>query len=242
MVAAGDDAHGQVDAFGHQQVRCGDQRFGVGSVVEHFQFAVVHINAGVPADVGPGDEFQHLPGGDPQAGTQAGCPLENVVVGGDGVHRHQAAHGGTGDDGVLPVGKGAVVFVNVWLQLTHHPIHVYASLAPDLAQFGILVADGRVLDEAAVALGVAFHADDDQVFFAFGHVFVHAPGFAEGGILVEEDIVPVEHIHDGIPALGFFFVRFRQIDVSPPRSVTGQPGNGNIPLFNHEPILLCADL
>ena len=55
--------------LGHQQVGGGNQRLGIGDVVEHLQLAVVHIDAGVPPDVGTGNHFQHLAAGNPKAGA-----------------------------------------------------------------------------------------------------------------------------------------------------------------------------
>ena len=238
MGAAGHDPHGQVHPLGHQQVGGGNQRLRVGGVVKHFQLAIVHVDAGIPPDVGPGDHFQHLAGGNPEAGAQAGGPLEHMVVGGHGVHGHQPAHGGTGNDGVAAVGQGAVILVDVGLQLLDHPVHVNIALAPNFSQGGIFVVQGGVLHQAAVPLVVAFHGHDDQVFLALHHEFVHAPGFAVGGILVEKHIVPIEHIHHGIAAVGIFFIGFRQIDVSGAGGISGQFGNGHIPLFDHDPDLL----
>ena len=212
----------------------GDQRLCVGGVVEHFQLAVVHINAGVPPDVGPGDHFQHLAGGDPQAGAETGGPLEDVVVGGDAVQRHQPAHGGTGDDGIAPVGEGAVVFVDVGLEHLDHPVHIHIALAPDFSQGAVLIVQGGVLHQTAVALVVAFHRHDDQVLFAFLHEFVHTPGLAVGGVLVEEYVVAVEHVHHGIAAVSLRFIGLWKVKIRGSFGVAGQLGNGNIPLFNHE--------
>ena len=82
------------------------------------------------------------------------------------VHRHtiqgnEAAHGGTGDDGILPVRQGAVGFVNVGLQLLHHPVHHHAALTLDVTVLGIGVGHGCVLHKTAVAFMVALHGNDN---------------------------------------------------------------------------------
>ena len=115
MGAAGDDPQGQIHPLGQQQMSRGNHGLLSRRVVEHFQLAVVHVDQGIPADVRPGDKLQHLARGHPQAGRQAGTPLENVVVHRHAVQGNEAAHGGTGKDGVLPVRQGAVGFVDVGL-------------------------------------------------------------------------------------------------------------------------------
>ena len=221
MAAAGDHPQGQIHPLGQQQLGGGNQRLGVAGVVEHFQFAIVHINAGVRTDAGSCHNVQHFPAGNPETGAQAGCTLEHLVINGCAIQRHQPAHGGTGDDGVAPVGQGAVVRIDEGLQLLDHPVHVHISLAANFAQGGVFIAQGGVFNDALVAIVVAFHGYNDELFFAFLHVFVHAPGFSEGSVLIKKNVVPVEHIHHGIAPLGLPFVAFRQIKVDVAGGVTG---------------------
>ena len=77
MGAAGNDAERQVHALGQQHVGYGDQRLRRGGVVEHLLAAVVHVDAGVVFALRLGDHLDHLGGGHPQAGGQAGRALEN---------------------------------------------------------------------------------------------------------------------------------------------------------------------
>ena len=93
------------------------------------------------------------------------------------------------------------------------PVHVHIALAFDLAVLGVQVGQGGVFDETLVALVVAFHSHDDQLLFGFDHIVVHAPGFAIGGVLVEEHIVAVEHIHDGVAFIGVFVIGCGKINV-----------------------------
>ena len=207
-------------------------------VVEHFQLAVVHIDGGIPADMGPGHKFQHLARGHPQAWGQTGRPLENMVVGRHAVQGFQAAHGGTGNDGVLPVRQGAVIFIDIRFEGIDHPVHHHVSLAPDLAMLGIFIGHGSVLNQAAVALVVALHGHNDQVLGILLQILGHAPGFTEGGILVKEYIVPVEHIHDGIPLVRVLVIVLRQPDIGPAGRVPGQLRQRHIPFINHCSFLL----
>ena len=183
--------------------------------------------------MGTGHHFQHLSGADPQAGGQACRPLEYVVVGAHPIKGHQAPHGGAGQDGVQPVGKGAVVFVDVGLESVHHPVHHNVALAPDFAVLGVGIGDGCVFDEAAVALMVALHGHHDQLLAALLQELVHAPGFSEGGVLVKKHVVSVKHIHDGIALLLLFLIGIRKIDIGLSGHISGQLGNDNIPFFDH---------
>ena len=79
MIAAWYNPQGKIYPFCHQQVGGGDHGFRIGGMVEDLQFAIVHVDAGIPADSGPGDHFQHLSRGDPQAGAEARRPLEYMV-------------------------------------------------------------------------------------------------------------------------------------------------------------------
>ena len=181
----------------------------------------------------PGYHFQHLAGGHPQAGRQACAPLENVVVYRHAVQRHQSAHGRTGDDGVASVRQGSVVFVDIWLEFVDHPVQHDAALALDSSVLGILVGHRGILNQSAVALVIALHTHDNQLLAAFLHVVVHAPGLAEGGILVKEYVVTVEHVHHGVTPIRVFLVGLRQIDIRPAGGIPGELGNGDIPFDNH---------
>ena len=202
-------------------------------MVGHFIFPVVHVDGRVRTDTRLGDQLHHLSRRDPKAWGQAGRPLENGIVGRRAVQRHQAAHGGTRENGVSPVGQGAEMLVDVGLQLIYHPVHGGAAPAPDLPQLGIFKGHRGILRQPAVALMVALHAYDDQLLSGALHVVVHAPGFAEGRVLVKENVMPVEHVHDGIPPVGFFVVAFRKIDVRSAGGIPGQLGDGHIPFDNH---------
>ena len=233
MIAAGDDPQRQIHPLGQQQVGGGDHGFRGGGMIEHFVFAVVHINGGVPADVGPGYHFQNLAGADPQTGGQAGASLEGVVVNRYTIEGDETAHGRTGNNGILPVGKGAVVFIDIGLQLLHQPVHGDAAFSLDVSVLGIGIDEGCVFHKTAVALVVALNAYNNQFFLAFLHIFCHAPGFSVGGIFVKENVVAVKHIHNGVTLVFVFLVGFGQTDINPPRLFTGKLGNGYFPFLNH---------
>ena len=238
MGAAGDHPHSQVHPLGQKQMGRGDHGLFIGRVVEDLQSAVVHIDRGIPADMGPGYHLQHPAGADPKAGAQAGRPLEHVIVGAHRIQSDQTAHGGAGDDGIHPVREGPIVLVDVGLQGLDQPVHIDIALALDLAVLGVLISEGGILDQALVALVVALHTDDDQFLLALLHEAVHAPGFSEGGILIEKDIVSVEHIHDGVALLRFLLIGGRKVDICFSGLLPGKFWNGNVPLF--DPVALSS--
>ena len=125
------------------------------------------------------------------------------------------------------------MLVDVGLQLIYHPVHGDAAPAPDFPQLGIFKGHGGILRQPAVALMVALHTHDNELLSGALHVVVHAPGLAEGRVLVKENVMPVEHVHDGIPPVGFFVVAFRKIDVRSAGGIPGQLGDGHIPFDNH---------
>ena len=233
MVTVGDNPQGQIHPLGHEQVGRGNDGLFVGDVVENLQVTVVQVYGGIPADMGSGNHLQNLAGADPQAGTQTGGPLEDVVVGTHGIQGHQTSHGGTGYDGVFSVGKGAVVGVNIGLQGVYQPVHVETALALDFSQLGILKMKGGILDQTAVSFVVALYTHDDQLLFALFHIGVHSPGLAVCGILVKEHVMTVKHIHDRIAFVGFFFIGFGKIDIGPAGLVAGQLRNDYIPFLYH---------
>jgi hypothetical protein len=100
-------------------------------MIEHFLTAVVHVNAGIPADVGSGNDLQHLAGADPQAGRKAGTPLEDVIVHRGAIKSHQAAHRRAADDGIEPIRQGTVFGVDFWLECVDQPVHIDSSSALD---------------------------------------------------------------------------------------------------------------
>lgn len=94
MISTGDDPQCQVYPLGQQQVCGRDHGFLCGNMIEHLILAVIHINCGIPADMGPGYHFQNLARGNPQARGQARGPLENMVEGGFGEHSEVAFFNG----------------------------------------------------------------------------------------------------------------------------------------------------
>ena len=68
MGAAGNNAESKVHPLCQQQMGGGDQCLRICGMVEHLLAAVIHIDTGIPADMGSGNHFQHLAGADPQAG------------------------------------------------------------------------------------------------------------------------------------------------------------------------------
>ena len=80
---------------------------------------------------------------------------------------------------------------------------------------------------------VALHGDDDQLFVRLVQILPHAPGLPIGGVLVEEYIVPVKHVHHAIAALGVGLIGFRQVDISPARRIAGQLRDRKLPFSNH---------
>ena len=72
---------------------------------------------------------------------------------------------------------------------------------------------------------VALNGHDDQLLFAFLHVFIHAPGLAVGCVRIEKYIVTVEHIHHGIPTVRLLTVGSRQINIG---SALGFPGKSSL--------------
>ena len=123
--------------------------------------------------------------------------------------------------------------INIGFQGPDHPLHIDKALALDFAKFSVFKIDRGVLFQPVVALVIAFNSNDNQILAAFFHVFVHAPGFSVGSVLVKKDIVAVKHVHDGIAAVKFFLVGSGQINVGFPGCISGKLRNGNIPFDNH---------
>ena len=215
-----------------------EQDLGVGGVVGHLHGAVVQIDAGIPPDMGLGDELQHFFGSHPQAGAQTGGPLEDVIEGGGGIEGHEAAHAGAADQSVLPVRQGPEIAVDIGLQLLDEPVHIALALTLDPAKLGILKGHRGVLPQAAVPLPVALDAHKDQLLAAFLHVVVHAPGGAVGGILVKKHVVSVKEIHNRVSSLRVLLIAFRQIDIGLSHLVPGELRYGNVPFDNHNVVPL----
>ena len=90
---------------------------------------------------------------------------------------------------------------------------------------------GHVFAEPLVALVAAFDAHYDHGFVPAQEKFLHAPGFAIGGILVPKQIVAVEKVHDRVAFCGVVIV-FRQPDVEAPVGTLG--GIDKVALEDHK--------
>ena len=156
-----------------------------------------------------------------------------MVVGRYPVKSHEPAHGGTGEDGVVPVGQSMAGFVNIGLQLLDHPVQHGSALAPDGIVLGIGVGHGGILDEPPVSFVVALHGDDNQILRVFLQKFRHAPGLAVGSVLVKKHVVPVEHIHYRIPLVRIFLVVLGKPEVRSSGAVPGKLWDRHIPFIDH---------
>ena len=80
---------------------------------------------------------------------------------------------------------------------------------------------------------IALHGDNHHLFPAAIHIVAHAPGLAVGGIGVEKHIVPVEHIHDRVPALRVMLVVPGQINIAGALFLPGELGDLDLRFENH---------
>ena len=192
-----------------------------------------NVNAGIVTDIGAGNHLDHLRGRNPQAGGKAGSTLENMVVLNRCVERHQAAHGGTTDDGIFAVGQGAKMGIDEGFELIHEPLHVNMALAGDLAHGSIFKIKGRIFMQTAVAHMIALNGNNNHGLSGAVHVFLHTPGFAVGCIAVIEDVVSVKHIQDGKTFFRFGKISFGQINISFARLSAGKRRDSLVPFINH---------
>ena len=143
----------------------------------------------------------------------AGSLGEPAVIVDGGVNGHQAAHAGAADGGTLPEGDGGVVPVDEGLDLLYDPLHGFMAHGEEFAEMaGLIGGIGQVLAEPLLALVAALDAHHDHVFFPVLQKILQSPGFAVGGILIGEQVMPVKEVHDGIAFAGGFPV-LRQPDV-----------------------------
>ena len=149
----------------------------------------------------------------------AGSFGEPAVIMNSGIQSHDATHAGTADGGAFPEGNGAVFPVDHRLDFIDDPVHGGFTLGIKLAKpaFGRI---GHIFAEPFVAFMAAFNTNQDHGFFPAQEKFLHAPGLAIGGILVQEKVVAVKEIHDRIVFLGVVIV-FRQPDVQHPTDTFG---------------------
>ena len=157
-----------------------------------------------------------------------------MVVGRHGVQAHKPAHGAAGDEGVLPVRQGGEHGVDIGLEGVHQPFHGGAPPTPDVAHLRVVKGKGGVFREAAVVgVVVALHRRDDDRQLGGRREVRHAPALAVGGVLIEKDVVAVEHIEDRIAGLGVFLEGVRYVDVGTPGLVSGELRDGDAPFCDH---------
>ena len=108
---------------------------------------------------------------------------------------------------------GAVRFVNERFYFIDDPIHCLLSRAVNGAGKGIPVIRA-VFAQTVVSRVRTFHADDNDFFVPVIQKIFHTPAFAIGRVRIIKQIVPVEHIHDGIPFFGFIII-VGQINMQP---------------------------
>ena len=175
--------------------------------------------SGAPGEINPGVRANDTAGQIPlqrlhaeaHGGRDTGNLGKPAVIVDTGIKRHDATHAGTADGGAFPEGNGAVFPVNHGFDLVYDPVHGGFSLGIELAEpaFGRI---GHIFTEAFISLMTAFNTHHDHGLGPAIQEFLHAPGFAVGGIFVEEQIVAIKKIHDGIPFIGVI-VTFRKPDM-----------------------------
>jgi hypothetical protein len=139
-----------------------------------------------------------------------------MVINADAVKGNETAHGGTADGGVFPIGYGTQMLVHIGLQLTGQPLHIYRGFSGDAAVILVAVGNGGVLHQAVMAFMVAFHSHDDEVLSRESHIVFHAPGFAECGIFIPENVVTVKHVKHRVTLVRMLFIVLGQPDVGFP--------------------------
>ena len=113
-------------------------------------------------------------------------------------------------------------------------MHILLAPALDAAQLGILEGEGAVLLQPAAALPVALHGHQDHLPFAFQHIALHAPGGAEGSIVIKENVLPVKEVHDGVAPFQIFPIALGNVHIGPAGLVAGQLGDGQVPSNDHK--------
>ena len=159
------------------------------------------IGPGIGADVGGVHLVpQHAADG-PQGGGQAGGLGDIAVVAHQGEGRHEPAHAGAADARALPEGDGGEGAVDVGLELVDQPLHGGLAQGFVAPQPAVIALVGQIFAEPLVPHVAALDAHDDHGLVPSGHVFIQAPTFSVGGVLIPEQIVPVKKVHDGIGRL-----------------------------------------
>ena len=155
-----------------------------------------------------------------------------------GVHAHQPAHGTAGDEGVGPVGQGAVLPVDGGLEGVYEPVHGDLPPALYMAEVGLVEGVGGVLRQPPVVrMVVALHRRHNEGHLKLVQILPQSPALAIGGVGVEKNVVAVKHVQHGVVPAGLPVVAVRQIEVGSPGLVSGQLGDGHIPGLDHNRFL-----
>ena len=193
--AAGHQTGRQMDAADHDLAAHLRKALAHPVVVAHLAGTVVHVKHRARFQLGAAHKAVELFRRDPDGGRQRRRPAEDVVVVEQGVQAHQAAHGAAADEGVPPVGQGAEIAVDEGLEPVDEPTHRGRALAVKVAVLGVIEAVGRVLHQPLVVRPrVALHRRHDERRVGVVQIIRHAPALAVGSVLVEEDVLAVEHI------------------------------------------------
>ena len=176
----------------------------------------------------------------PKAGRKRGRTRINIVPGHNSIERHQTAHGGAGDQRILPAGQCPVSTVNELLQRPRHPVHRPFPESFQMPEPADIHIPRRIFIQAAVPLMVAFDSSHDQGQLCPGQIFLHSPALPVSRMAVIEHIVPVKHIQHRIIQPGCFIIP-RQINIQASRLFRRKPGNPDLRYSDHW-FLLVLDL
>ena len=136
---------------------------------------------------------------------------------------------------MLPVGKRAVICVYIRLEGFYKPIHVLFTPAADFLSAHHKIKR-RILRQTAVTFVVALRRGDDKPCARTVEIFRKPPAFAVRGFLIGKQIVPVEHVHNGIPVL-YAVVTVGQINIGFTLAPARQRGNFYFPIVYQTSVL-----
>lgn len=144
-----------------------------------------------------------------------------MVIGYQGIQAHQPTHGAAGNKGSFPLRQGGILGVYHGLEFLNQPFHGPFAPATDTSQIFFLKREGRILGKAGiVGCVIALRCHDDQWRLGLVHVFLHAPAFAIGGVLVEKNVMAIEHVQHGVAGIGVRGQRIGDIYINPPGLLT----------------------
>ena len=109
---------------------------------------------------------------------------KDVIMCGDGVQRHEAAHGAAADPCRCAFRQGGKLTVNERLELIDDPAHHRFAAAGDRTELAVGKGIWAIFNETAVAFVVALHAYDDERDAGAVKIVLQAPAFAIGRFIV----------------------------------------------------------